>query len=72
MNEKLTAVEARKIANCQSRLDKILIDIEKTANNGEFEITYYTLTDIDIDKLKSMGYKVEVEPFYKGHTISWK
>lgn len=72
MIERITAAEARKIANCQSKLDKILIDIEKAANNGEYEITYYTLTNIDIEKLNSMGYKVEVESFYKGHTISWK
>lgn len=72
MNRRITAEEARNIANCQSRLDKVFIDIEESANNGEYEITYYTLSEADIEKLKSMGYKIEKETFYKGHTISWK
>lgn len=72
----ISAEEARKLADIgneekrKKELDDILKYINIAAQNGDYYIIYYTLSNKNIDYLKEKGFKIHI--YDRQMRISWE
>lgn len=59
--ERITAEEARNMAEVYSNMDNILRDIEQAAIDGIFNKRFIRIVDKDVAKLEKLGFEVEVD-----------
>lgn len=59
--ERITAEEARNMAEVYSNMDDMLRDIEQAAIDGQFNKRFIRIVDKDVAKLEKLGFEVEVD-----------